>query len=127
MTENEVAKTVVDSCFQIHMNLGPGLFESVYETILEYELKKRRLNVARQVEVPVKYDGVLFDKGFRADLIVEGKVLLELKSVEQTVPVHRKQVLTYLKLTELKLGLLINFGSPLIKDGISRLVNGLDG
>ncbi len=126
MTENEIAKIVVDSCYQIHTRLGPGLLESVYETLLEYELKKRGLAVQRQVGIPIVYDEVRFDEGFRADLIVENKVILELKSVEQTAPVHCKQVLTYLKLSELKLGLLINFGSPLIKDGITRLVNRLD-
>ena len=126
MTENEIAKIVVDACFKIHTKLGPGLLESVYETILEYELKKRGLKVERQVDIAVAYEGLNFDVGFRADLIVENDVTLELKSVEQTAPVHRKQVLTYLKLTEMKLGLLINFGSPLIKDGIARLVNGLD-
>lgn len=126
MTENEIAKFVVDACFQIHTKLGPGLLESVYEAVLEYELRKRNLSVQRQIGIPFEYDGVRFDQGFRADLIVEAKVLLELKSVESTLPIHRKQVLTYLKLTRLKLGLLINFGSPLIKDGIFRIVNGLE-
>ena len=126
MTENEVAKEVVDTCLKIHSKLGPGLFESVYEVILEYELKARGLRVARQVKIPVIYDDLIFDFGFLVDLIVEDKVLLELKSVEKPSPVHHKQVLTYLRLTNKKLGLLINFGSPLIKDGITRLVNGLE-
>ena len=125
MTEHETATIVVDACYQIHTRLGPGLLESVYETLLEYELKKRGLQVRRQVGIPFVYDAIKFEEGFRADLIVENKVILELKSVEQTAPVHRKQVLTYLKLTDLKLGLLINFGAPLIKDGITRLVNRL--
>ena len=126
MTENEIAKVVVDACYQIHTRLGPGLLESVYERILEHELKKRGLKVARQVPIPVVYDGMEFEEGFKADLIVNSLVILELKSVEKTAPVHRKQTLTYLKLTGLKLGLLINFGAPLIKDGIFRLVNGLE-
>ena len=126
MTENEIAKIVVDACYHIHTRLGPGLLESVYERILEYELKKRGLRVVRQVPIPVVYDDQLFEEGFRADLIVNGLVILELKSVEKTAPIHRKQTLTYLKLTGLKLGLLINFGAPLIKDGIYRLVNKLE-
>lgn len=126
VNEKEIARRVVDACFQIHTRLGPGLFETVYETILEYELKKARLTVARQVEIPIQWDGLKFDRGFRADLIVENRVLIEIKSLEQTIAAHRKQVLTYLKLTDLRLGLLINFGSPLIKNGITRLVNQLD-
>lgn len=125
MTENEIATIVVDCCYRIHTRLGPGLFESVYETILEYELKKRGLAVRRQVEIPVIYDELQFELGFRADLIVNELVILELKSVERTTAVHPKQLLTYLKLTGLKLGLLINFGSPLIRDGVERLVNNL--
>jgi GxxExxY protein len=125
MTENEIAKIVVDACYHIHTRLGPGLLESVYLRILEYELLKRGLRVQKQVPISFRYDEVEFDEGFRADLIVEGKLILELKSVENTAPVHKKQLLTYLKLTGLKLGLLVNFGSPLIKDGIFRLVNGL--
>ena len=125
MSENEIAKIVIDACYQIHTRLGPGLLESAYCRILEYELLKRGLRVRREVPIPFQYDNVQFDEGFRADLIVEDKVLLELKSVEAAAPVHKKQTLTYLKLTGLKLGLLINFGAPLIKDGITRLVNGL--
>ena len=125
MTENEIARVVVDACYQIHVRLGPGVLESVYKQILEYELKKRGQRVRREVPIPLRYDDIEFDEGFRADLIVEDKVILELKSVEATAPVHRKQVLTYLKLTGLRLGLLINFGAPLIKDGIFRLVNSL--
>ncbi len=125
MTENEIATIVVDACYHIHQRLGPGLLESVYTRILEYELTKRGLKVRREVAISFRYDDMEFDEGFRADLIVEGIVILELKSVENNAPVHKKQLLTYLKLTGLKLGLLINFGMPLIKDGINRLVNGL--
>lgn len=125
MTENEIAKIVVDACYHIHTPLGPGLLESVYARILEYELTKRGLKVQREVPISFRYDEMEFDEGFRADLIVQGIVILELKSVENTAPVHKKQLLTYLKLTGLKLGLLVNFGAPLIKEGIFRLVNGL--
>ena len=125
MTENDVAKQVVDAAFKIHTTLGPGLLESVYEAVLAYELKQRGLQVARQQAIPVVYESVHLEEGFRADLIVEGKVIVELKSVEVISPVHKKQVLTYLRLTNLKLGLLINFGEALIKDGITRVVNGL--
>jgi GxxExxY protein len=125
MTENEIATIVVDACYHIHTRLGPGLLESVYVRILEYGLTKRGLRVKREVPISFRYDEVEFDEGFCADLIVEDIVIPELKSVENTTPVHKKQLLTYLKLTGLKLGLLINFGSPLIKDGICRLVNRL--
>jgi GxxExxY protein len=125
MTENEIAKVVVDAAFKIHTTLGPGLLESVYEAVLTYELQQRGLNVVRQQPIPVIYESVRLEEGFRADLIVEGKVIVELKSVETIAPVHKKQVLTYLRLTNLKLGLLINFGDALIKDGITRIVNGL--
>jgi len=125
MSENEIAKQVVDAAFKIHTTLGPGLLESVYESVLAYELKQRGLLVVRQQAIPVIYEEVHLEEGFRADLIVEGKVIIELKSVEVIAPVHKKQVLTYLRLTKLKLGLLINFGEALIKDGITRVVNGL--
>ena len=125
MTENKIAKIIVDAAYQIHVRLGPGLLESVYETVLAYELKKRGLNVVRQVPVPVIYDDLDFDEGFRADLIVEDRVIIELKSVENILPVHKKQLLTYLRLKDCRLGLLINFGEALIKDGISRIANGL--
>ena len=125
MSENDISKIVVDACYRIHVRLGPGLLESVYTRILEYELAKLGLRVLREVPVSFQYDGLHFDEGFRTDLIVENLVILELKSVEQTAPVHKKQVLTYLKLTGMKLGLLLNFGAPLMKDGISRIVNGL--
>jgi len=116
---------VVDAAFQVHTRLGPGLLESVYEVVLAYELKKRGLQVERQVPVPIVYDELRFDEGFRADLIIEGKLVLELKSVETVAPVHKKQLLTYLRLMDKRLGLLINFGEELIKDGINRVVNGL--
>ncbi len=124
MTENEIGKIVVDCAFQVHTRLGPGLLESVYEVALAYELRKRGLAVERQVPIPVVYDGILFDEGFRADLIVAGLVIIELKSVEAVHPVHKKQLLTYLKLADKRLGYLINFGAELIKDGLSRVSNG---
>lgn len=125
MTENEIGKLVVDAALEVHRELGPGLYESVYETALAYELAQRGLAVERQVPVPLEYKGILFDEGFRADLLVEGRVLLELKSVEQLAKVHHKQVLTYLKLLDYRLGFLLNFGAPLMKEGISRIVRGL--
>ena len=125
MTENEIAKIVVDAAYHVHKRLGPGLLESVYETVLAYELKKRGLKIDRQMAVAIVYDNIKFDEGFRADLIVEEKVIVELKSVEKIIPVHKKQLLTYLRLTDKKLGLLINFGASLIRDGISRVVNNL--
>jgi GxxExxY protein len=125
MTENEIAKVVVKSAFKVHTLLGPGLLESVYETVLAYELQKRGLRVARQQPIPVVYEEVRIDDGFRADLIVEGRLIVELKSLEVVAPVHKKQLLTYLRLSDRRLGLLINFGSEFIKDGITRVVNGL--
>jgi GxxExxY protein len=126
MTENEISKIVVDAAIHVHRNLGPGLFESVYEVVLAHELSKRGLKIERQVQVPIEYDEVQFDEGFRADLIIEGKVILELKSVETLSAAHRKQIQTYLRLTGLKLGFLLNFGAALMKDGIVRAVNGLE-
>jgi GxxExxY protein len=126
MTENELAKVVVDTAYHIHRTLGPGLLESVYQPVLVYGLRKRGLQVKSEVPVPVVWEEVKLEIGFKADIIVEGKLVLELKSVEKTSPVHKKQLLTYLKLTDCRLGLLINFGSELIKDGISRVVNGLE-
>lgn len=124
MTENDIGKIVVDCAFQVHTRLGPGLLESVYEVALAYEQRKRGLVVERQVPIPVVYDGIQFDEGFRADLIVAGLVIIELKSVEAVHPVHKKQLLTYLKLADKRLGYLINFGAELIKDGLSRVSNG---
>jgi GxxExxY protein len=126
LSENEIAREIVDAAFHIHKALGPGLLETVYEVILARELEKRGLRVVRQQPVPIVFGDLKFDEGFRADLVVEGKVIVELKSVEQIAPVHKKQLLTYLRLADKRLGLLINFGSAVIKDGISRIVNGLD-
>jgi GxxExxY protein len=125
MTENEISKIIVNTSFQIHTELGPGLFESVYEEILFHELQSQGLKVSKQQAIPVIWKDIKMDKGFRADLIIENKVLIEIKSVECIAPVHKKQVLTYLKLTGLKLGLLINFNDALIKNGITRIVNNL--
>jgi len=125
-TENEIAREVVDAAFYIHKALGPGLLETVYEVVLARELERRGLAVVRQQPVPIVFGDLKFDEGFRADLIVEDKVIVELKSVEQIAPVHKKQLLTYLRLADKRLGLLINFGSAVIKDGISRIVNGLE-
>ena len=125
MSENEIAQIVVDAAFHIHKETGPGLLESVYEIILADELERRGLSVKRQVAIPVLYKGRVLDEGFRADLIVNDKVIVELKSVESVKDLHKKQLLTYLKLSGKKLGLLINFGESLIKHGITRVVNGL--
>ena len=124
MTENEIGKIVVDCAVRLHMELGPGLLESVYEVLLAHRLESMGLKVERQVHIPIEYDGIRFDEGFRADLIIENKVLIELKSVEHTTKAHQKQVLTYLKLTGIKLGYLLNFGEALMKDGIHRILNG---
>jgi len=126
MKENEIGTRVIEAAITVHRELGPGLLESVYEVVLARELKDLGLNVERQVPVPITYKGVRFDEGFRADLIVENKVLLELKSVERMMPAHKKQVQTYLKLTGLKLGYLLNFGEDVLKSGITRCVNGLE-
>jgi GxxExxY protein len=125
MDENSVAKAVVDAAFAVHTTLGPGLLESVYETVLAHEIRKRGLTLVQQAPIGVVYDGIKIDEGFRADLIVEDVLVVELKSVEIVLPVHKKQLLTYLKLTGKKLGLLINFNETLIKNGITRVVNGL--
>ncbi len=126
MTENEISKIVVDAAYKIHTSLGPGLLESVYEAVLFYELQKRGLRVERQVAVPIVYEDVRLEEGFRADLIVEDKLIIEIKSVSAIAPVHQKQLLTYLKLTDKRLGLLMNFGAFLIKDGIQRIVHNLE-
>ena len=126
MTENEIADRIMNASFQIHRELGPGLLESVYEVILARKLTDTGLVVERQVPVPIRFQGVLFDEGLRADLFVEQKVIIELKSVERLQPVHSKQLLTYLRLTGCRLGLLINFGENLMKDGFKRVVNGLE-
>jgi len=125
MTENDLSKIIVNIAYQIHTKLGPGLLESVYEEIMYQELKSFGLNVERQKAIAVLWNDQKLEIGFRADLIVDNKVIIELKSVEELVPVHYKQLLTYLKLTNIKLGLLINFNENLIKDGIKRIVNNL--
>jgi GxxExxY protein len=125
MTENEIATQIVDAAFKIHTTLGPGLLESVYETVMAYELSKRGLNVVRQQAIPVVYESVRMEMGFRAGLIVGGKVIVEIKSVEALAPVHKKQLLTYLRLADKRLGLLINFDTDLIKHGVVRVVNHL--
>ena len=125
MTENEISKIVVDACYKIHLKLGPGLLESVYETILNHELIKVGLHVEKQKPVSVLWDGLMMDIGFRPDLIIEDKIIVELKSVAEIMPVHKKQLLTYLKLTGIKLGLLVNFNEALIKTGIIRIANNL--
>lgn len=124
MSENEIASIVLDVAFAAHTKLGPGLLESVYEVVLAHELKKKGLKVERQKPMPIIYDGVRFEEAFRADLVVEGKVVAELKSIEALSPIHAKQVLTQLRLSGLKLGLLINFGEAHLKNGIKRLING---
>lgn len=124
-TENEIAKTVLDAAFKVHTNLGPGLLESVYEAVLAYELTRQGLEVRRQVPIPIRYEELSFEEGFRADLLAGGKVIVELKSVEALAAVHGKQVLTQLRLSGHRLGLLINFGGIHLKDGIKRVVNGL--
>jgi GxxExxY protein len=124
MTENEIAKQILDAAFVVHTKLGPGLLESVYEVILGYELQKRGLTAERQKPMPVVYDNIRFDEAFRSDLVVNGKVIAELKSVEALLPVHAKQLLTQLRLSGLKLGLLINFGEAHLKNGIRRIING---
>ena len=125
MTENEIAKLIVDAAYHVHTTLGPGLLESVYEAVLAYELEKRGLRVTRQQPIPVVYESLQLEIGFRADLIVKDKVIVEIKSVDRIADVHKKQLLTYLRLADKRLGLLINFNETLIKSGITRVVNRL--
>jgi len=125
VTENSVAQQIVDVAYRVHTALGPGLLESVYEVVLASELKKRGLPVIRQLPVPITFEGTRFEVGFRADLLVGDLVMVEIKSIADFSPVHKKQLLTYLRLANKKLGLLINFNEVLIKDGIIRVVNGL--
>jgi GxxExxY protein len=125
MTENELSKLIVDLCFKIHKQYGPGLFESVYEEIFCYEWNKLGIPFKRQCGVPLVHEEIKLEAGFRADIIIDDKVIIEMKSVEALGDIHYKQVLTYLKLTNLKLGILVNFNVPLIKDGIRRIVNNL--
>lgn len=125
MTENEIAAQIVDAAYRVHVTLGPGLLESVYLVVLAYELRRRGLDVDTERELPVVYEEVCIAIGYRIDMIVEEKVIVELKSVERIAPVHQKQLLTYLRLADKRLGLLINFGEARIKDGIQRIVNRL--
>ena len=126
MTENEIGTIVIEAAIAVHRELGPGLLESVYEVILASEIADRGLKVERQTSVPIQYKGICFDEGFRADLIIEGKVIIELKSVERVSAAHKKQVQTYLRLTGCKLGYLLNFGETLMKSGITRCVYRLE-
>jgi GxxExxY protein len=125
MTENEIARVIVDVAYKMHTTLGPGLLESVYQAVMAHELQKRGLSVVRQKGIPIVWDELQLDEGFRADIIAMDKVIIELKSIEAIAPVHKKQLLTYLRLADKRLGLLINFNVELIKDGITRIVNGL--
>ena len=126
MQEDDIARVVVDAAYHIHKALGPGLLESAYEAILVHDLAKRGLGVERQKPIPIRYDGVTIDEGFRADIIVEDKVIVELKSVEKLAGVHGKQLLTYLRLADKRVGLLVNFGADRFRDGVRRIVNNLD-
>ena len=125
MDENEIGSLIVDTAVYLHKNLGPGLLESVYEIVLMKLLAKKGLFVQRQVSIPIEFEGEHFDEGFRVDLFIEGKVIIELKSVEKITDVHKKQLLTYLKLTNTKLGYILNFGGELMKNGIVRIINGV--
>lgn len=123
MNENQISGEIIDACIKIHKALGPGLLETVYETVLAYELRARGYIVALQVSIPVRYEGITLEIGFRADMIVNDAVIIELKSVETILPVHKKQLLTYLRLSDKRVGLLINFNTELMKDGITRVIN----
>jgi GxxExxY protein len=124
LTENEIAKQILDAAFIIHTKLGPGVFESVYEVVLAHELRKKGLTVERQKPMSILYDGIQFEEAFRSDLVVDRKVIVELKSIDALSAVHAKQLLTQLRLSGLKLGLLINFGEAHLKNGIKRIING---
>lgn len=125
MTEDEIGKQVVDVAIQVHRAVGPGLLETVYEVVVAHELRRRGLRVDRQVSIPIEYQGIKFDEGFRADLFVEDKVIIELKCIERLTNAHKKQLLTYLRLSDKRLGYLLNFGEALMKEGITRTVNRL--
>ena len=124
MNENEIGSIIIETAVDLHKELGPGLLESVYEVVLMKLLAEKGLNIQRQVSVPIEFKGEYFDEGFRIDLFVNGKVILELKSVEKINAAHKKQLLTYLKLTNTKLGYILNFGAEVMKDGINRVING---
>ena len=125
LTENQLSKITLDAAFKVHSRTGPGLLETVYEVVLAHELRKQGLHVERQVPIPIRYDELEFEEGFRADLVVEDKLIVELKSVEKLAPIHGKQVLTQLRLSGYRLGLLINFGEVHLRDGVERIANGL--
>ena len=125
MTENEIGDLLINCAIEVHRGIGPGLYESVYESILAHRLRQHELKVERQVQVPLEYDGIVFEEGFRADLIIDKKVIVELKCIDTVGLVHRKQLLTYLKLTGNRLGFLLNFNESLLKNGIVRVVNNL--
>ena len=124
MNENDIAKQILDAAFAVHTKLGPGIFESVYEVVLAHELRKKGLRIERQKPMSIIYDDIRFDEAFRSDLVVNGKVIVELKSLEALLAIHVKQLLTQLRLSGLKLGLLINFGETHLKNGIRRVING---
>ena len=125
MTENEIGTIAVDIAYTIHKILGPGLLESVYESAFAYELTERNIPFSRQMEIPVQYKNTILDKSFRADIIIDNKVIIELKSIETIEKIHHKTILNYMKITEIKLGFLINFNVEYIKNGIFRKVNGI--
>ncbi len=125
MNENEIAYKVIGIAIQIHKDLGPGIFESVYEKVLQYELIQAGLETRSQVPLPLIYKGIEFEAGFRVDLLIENKVIIEIKSIENIAPIHFSQLLTYLRLSNIKLGLLINFNTKILKEGIHRVVNNL--
>jgi GxxExxY protein len=125
LSEDEIGTIVIDSAIEVHRHLGPGLLETVYEVALAHELARRGVAVQRQVPIAILYKGIAFDEAFRADIVVANKVIVELKSVEEITKAHRKQILTYLRLTGMKLGYLLNFGAALMREGIVRAVNGL--
>jgi GxxExxY protein len=125
MVENEITRQIVDAAYRVHRSFGPGLLESVYRTLMMHELEKRGLKCQREVAIPLVSDGIRLDAGFRADMIVENRVIVEIKSIEALAPVHRMQLLAYLRLADKRLGLLLNFNVALIRDGIWRVVNGM--
>ena len=125
MNENEIGNILIDTAMYVHKELGAGLFENVYEVVLMRLLEKKGLFIQRQVSVPIEFEGECFDEGFRIDILINGKVIVELKSVEKITPSHKKQLITYLRLTKMKVGYILNFGSALMKDGITRIINGV--
>jgi GxxExxY protein len=126
VTHNQISKIIIEAAIDIHRRLGPGLLESVYLVVLAHELRKRGLQVEKEVAIPLVWDNIRFEVGFRADLIVEGMVVVELKSIETVLPVHLKTLLTYLRLADKRLGLLLNFREEVLKEGIHRVANGLE-